>query len=363
MNTEIDKLNYIDFLRGIAILMVIVHHCGQTFNESSTLTYILSFGNQGVQLFFIVSAYTLFLSTKKKSTESYKWRKFYVRRIFRILPLYLIGIIYFTWQQGGIHQREWNNDIFPINILTLISNALLLHGLSPYTINSIVPGGWSIAAEFLFYSIFPFLFLKINSTKTALIALGIAFIVQITLHFLLFSTPLIKQESLWGAFEYFYFPFQLPAFLVGILCFYLIKENDRKVTLPIAFVFIALLIMSIYYSDQISFFIFTIIIFPILLFVVEKHQHIVKSKIIEFVGKISYNAYFIHFAVIYWFIRLGFFKQLQYAQNINILIYTFIVLIVTIIISTMTHYIIEIPFINLGKRLNHYLFDKKTSNE
>jgi peptidoglycan/LPS O-acetylase OafA/YrhL len=46
--------------------------------------------------------------------------------------------------------------------------AIFMHGWYPTTINSIVPGGWSIGAEFCFYLTIPFLFARIRSLPQAL---------------------------------------------------------------------------------------------------------------------------------------------------------------------------------------------------
>src|SRR5688500_15882045 len=97
------KLDYIDALRGLAILAVVMVHASQygSFDVHPILARIISEGGRGVQLFFLVSAFTLFLSYKNRSPlESHPTRNFFIRRFFRIAPMYYLGIVYYLIQNG-----------------------------------------------------------------------------------------------------------------------------------------------------------------------------------------------------------------------------------------------------------------------
>ena len=52
-------------------------------------------GKYGVQLFFIASAFTLFLSRHRRSEVGNK--NFFIRRFFRIAPMYYLGIILYLF--------------------------------------------------------------------------------------------------------------------------------------------------------------------------------------------------------------------------------------------------------------------------
>ena len=55
-----DRLRQLDLLRGIAILLVIVCHTVQFVRSpSKSLDFIAQLGRFGVQLFFVVSGYTM----------------------------------------------------------------------------------------------------------------------------------------------------------------------------------------------------------------------------------------------------------------------------------------------------------------
>lgn len=155
--------NYINSVRGIAILMVIMCHVAYKFEiHNNNLEWFLGYGRMGVQLFFIASAYTLCLSTEQREGEKNAIKKFYLRRYFRIFPVYYFGILlYFL-------VRLYFNDLKDFTFVNVTSNLLFLHGLAPSVNNSIVPGGWSIGIEMLFYSIFPFLFIFLNKGNSVL---------------------------------------------------------------------------------------------------------------------------------------------------------------------------------------------------
>ena len=63
MTKDIKKYDFIDALRGYAILVVILHHCRNVITPINTpLKVIMSNGVRGFQLFFIASASTFFMS-------------------------------------------------------------------------------------------------------------------------------------------------------------------------------------------------------------------------------------------------------------------------------------------------------------
>ena len=145
--TVMKKLEFIDALRGLAILGVIMVHTGHSIGSSGSnlVDDIVGSGARGVQLFFIASAFTLFRSYKNRSViEHHTIANFFIRRFFRIAPMYYIGIFYYLFQR----KLEQNFGV-PVNStnLCVASNFLFLHGVSPNWINSLVPGGWSITVE------------------------------------------------------------------------------------------------------------------------------------------------------------------------------------------------------------------------
>jgi peptidoglycan/LPS O-acetylase OafA/YrhL len=129
------RYGYIDAIRGWAILGVIAVHTSQFTNLGGVAGWIVAQGRWGVQLFYIASALTLMLSWHHRQDGV---MPFYLRRLFRIAPMFWLAIPFFLmvngttksfWAPEGIH--GWQ----------IAATALFVHGFHPRSINSVVPGG------------------------------------------------------------------------------------------------------------------------------------------------------------------------------------------------------------------------------
>ena len=89
------RLAFIDSLRGFAALYVVVFHMVLVPKFKPTIPelikpFVLN-GGHGVTLFFVISAFTLCYTFQAKHSEKTPVLSFYLRRAFRIIPLY------YTW--------------------------------------------------------------------------------------------------------------------------------------------------------------------------------------------------------------------------------------------------------------------------
>lgn len=82
------KINTLQILRALAAISVLVTHVFQKLEYKPFGNYYLS-GQYGVDIFFILSGFLIYLTTKKK-TEPMIYAK---KRIFRIYPLYIFAFI------------------------------------------------------------------------------------------------------------------------------------------------------------------------------------------------------------------------------------------------------------------------------
>ncbi len=198
------KLGYIDALRGWAVIGVLLVHCSG-FGAglySSVWQEIIGHGGRGVQLFFVVSAFTLFLSlSRRNEIENGVYSAFFIRRFFRIAPLFYLAIIYFIAERyfWGVLATDNPPDITGWSVL---STFFFVHGVSPYWINTVVPGGWTISVEMMFYCLVPFLFKKIKNMNQAAVFFFIAIFLQHIITNVLKQFPLSDDPMLTRHFLY-----------------------------------------------------------------------------------------------------------------------------------------------------------------
>jgi len=357
-----NKIGFIDSLRGIAIIGVLIIHCGQvgTNNYPNFFQSIILNGAIGVQLFFVASAFTIFLTySDRYGKEVNLITNFFTRRFFRIAPMYYLGVIYFLWQDG-FGARYWLGDASTISTWNVLANVLFFHSISPYWITSVVPGGWSVAVEVFFYCLVPFLFLRIRNLNQAVTVFLITIGLRMIFQSLLIHNPLITSEHLWKEYLFFYPINQLPVFACGIILYFLIKTRpaEWRVEPIVVFVFCLLLLTQLLTDTA---FIFPLHIQFAMAFVLlgytlsRKEFFLLVNPVTVYIGKISYSMYLVHFAILYWLTRFNYVdfapSDIPYFNGVNYLLRFSCLASLTILTSTCTYYLIEVPFQNIGKSI------------
>jgi peptidoglycan/LPS O-acetylase OafA/YrhL len=351
------KLDYIDALRGIAIISVLIVHTHEYGHNilPGVITNIVNQGARGVQLFFLVSAFTLFISFKNRTTsERFPIRNFFVRRFFRIAPMYYLGIGYYLIQDG-LGARYWLGDAPKITIANIAANLTFLHGFNPYHITSLVPGGWSIGVEMTFYFMMPLLFSRIKNINQAFAFFIISILLKLVLQVVLKKFPIISFDRLWLEYLFLYFPSQLPIFCLGILFYFIVveKESVSAISGVSVLVFSGMVLAQLSVGKQIilSNHILFGIGFLCLAYSLSIYRFtLLVNPIVNYIGKISFSMYVVHFAVLHW---LNQFHLTDYfgSELINFMVRFLVVVTLTIIISILLYYVIEVPFQSLGKKL------------
>ncbi|MBL0611864.1 acyltransferase [Aeromonas jandaei] len=346
---------YINIVRGIAILMVISVHTSQHVSGfEGMLKTIASFGQMGVQLFFIASALTLCLSWEaRKGNNCYS--NFIIRRFFRIAPIYYFGMLFYfvmscidTMYLDGIFASN-----FKYNIENVLSNLLFTHGLVKTANNSVVPGGWSIGAEFAFYAAFPFLAsLIFNGYR----ALAITMLIIASFIWATYNTS-VKYTYTLNSFEYYTPLSQLVVFSFGIALHKIIsiKARIRPIHLfaiALASTTLALLVFTNFRTGLAIWVNLTITSFSFCTIIMYIKQVSIKSNVLSNIGLVSYSMYINHFLIV-WFILpyMTAFTSQHFESNINFLLMFTMTISLSYTMAKWTYKHIEMKFIDLGKRL------------
>ena len=110
----LDPIRNLDGVRGLAILLVVLFHLPMSPGWGGALGLTLPFGWMGVQLFFVLSGFLItriLLRSKEERLGPYL-KRFYVRRVLRIFPLYygyllVLALVYAATANPGQLERYW----------------------------------------------------------------------------------------------------------------------------------------------------------------------------------------------------------------------------------------------------------------
>jgi peptidoglycan/LPS O-acetylase OafA/YrhL len=315
-------------------------------------------GARGVQLFYIASALTLCMSWEfRHSHETSPVRNFFLRRFFRIAPMFYVAIVFYVFLYG-FSPRYWAPNGIKWWFVPL--TALFLNGFYPETITSVVPGGWSIAVEMNFYLILPFLLRNLKTTRSLVLffvfSLALYATSKMAFSYLLLSHYPPGQQYLVSEFSYLNFFGQLPVFAIGLLAYSAFK-NPSTIKRIVGFgslIFIAIIISMLLLHLPAKVIGNHIVIgFGFALFALFLSCYptrVLVNRVIAQLGKISFSMYLIHFAVLEAFSKLGISAIFQKGDASSILHYLCVVT-VTAPLSYLFYTTVERQGILVGKRL------------
>ena len=357
-----NRFEYIDALRGWAILAVIaVHVWIWTGASSDVLNRLAPKGAYGVQLFYIISAFTLLLSFNHHREQGrYDWRAYFIRRFFRVAPLFYLAICLYgpMWQ---FVPRYWMPE--GINAWHLFTSVTFLHGWHPLNVNAIVPGGWSMAVEMTFYCLFPLLCLSVTTLKRAIVFVLIALSLGMIISDWAFQyfLPVVPDRFAYVIrnFAYIYMPSaQLCVFALGFVLYFLISQIPQHRTSDSAsgICLAAGMILTglfVYWTPSFlpEFFIYSCVFVLVILGFSGTAYRFLVNTMINRIGRLSYSLYLVHFGVIY-LLKTYAGDILSFSnKDVSLFIAFLSVTLISLLISLVSYKLIERPSMALGKRL------------
>ena len=346
----------LDGLRFIAFFLVFIHH-SVFFTKIPRLTFLHSNGWIGVDLFFVLSSYlfTKLLINEYSKTNTINIRKFYIRRLFRIWPIYFLlvifSIILTCYVRGGIIDHQFWLRI--LGLVTFTDNIFSAFG--GYNPILFTPHLWTISYEEQFYLVIPLLILfLIRSTIKKRLLIFIFTLISLNLVRIIFIANDIPNQAIW-TLPITHFDSILMGIVIGFGGYDFILKKISSINLMVLAVISFLLICLIPDLNHHSYWLvltYNLIALStsFLLGAVLKSdllKKLLSNNIMVFLGKRSYGLYLFHILgntittfIMHSVLRISESYFLDFLLSF----------LITVLIATISYSFIEKPFLVLKKR-------------
>lgn len=357
-------------LRFIAAFLVIVQHIEQIKsifkieNYWETVLFIDIIGKLGVVLFFVLSGFliTYLLLVEEQSFKQISIRKFYIRRMLRIWPLYFLIIILAFFVLPNIDLFTWPNyskEVIHSNLfLKLLLYAVFFPnlavqflGIVPYATHT-----WSIGTEEQYYLIWPVILKYVKKNRIGLMIFIIAF--YLSFKFFL-QSPYLDILPFKDKISGFWALFNIDCMAIGgLFAVLLFQKNKLLKLLQNNFLFYSTTISTIILilnGVQIPNFHYEFysILFGIIILNFATNDTIkisLENKIFNYLGNISYGLYMYH--------PIGIALALYLCRSLNVLtnwlIYPLSV-IVTILLAGLSYKYFESFFLRFKDKFSNII--------
>lgn len=289
---EIKRINFLDGLRGVAIVLVVLYHSYVRWPEivpygNKFADFILfKYGKLGVELFFLLSGFVILMSLEK----SENFYSFIYKRWIRLFPAMLIATILIYCTAAFLFERPAGQpDLVSTIPGLLFIEPSWINFITGYHIKSFEGPFWSLFVEVKFYFIFGLLYYAFGKNK-AIISLIIFYL--ICLISFKFHLETIYSISYYFSFVYFIW------FAIGALAYIYYSGKQIKYLLISLGLAAFAGFVEIYKNKEHDLYLVIYIIIILSLFFIpicfEKCRTITNNKFFLFFGFISYPLYLIH---------------------------------------------------------------------
>jgi peptidoglycan/LPS O-acetylase OafA/YrhL len=361
------RYDYLDGLRGIAALFVVVHHAWlQTwpvlmypvwpYGMVWRLTGWLLYGHFAVTFFIAVSGFSLMIPVIRSGKLRGGAWGFYKGRIRRILPPYyaalVISIVIAQYFLEHVTNSLYDASL-PVTYRGVVTHFLLIHNWFVIDRAQINGPMWSIAVECQIYLLFPLL-IWIWKKK----GISVAFLAATVLSAVLLAT--VPASFLDGVNPHYLFIFSLGmcasmASFSGSSSVPGDKRTKRVKILKIVAVVFVLIFFAFMHKVHLSYRIVADLLFGVIGFCVlvissldERSvlRRIASWKPLVWVGGFSYSLYLIHFPL-QQLIWQDVVRRWNFTKPVTFLIMAGPVSILLVLLSYVFHRLFERPFMRL----------------
>lgn len=357
MNNEkkIVERNYaLDFLKIVATIFIFLYHYQQVtlarFEKFNFYAGSFDFSCM-VELFFVLSGFFM-CSYESKIKNGLDFKSFFFKRVSRLLPVVAVVAVFFNLG-NWLYRRAFLTDWFgmPITLWSTITTALgISQGWGPAESFVNFPM-WYVSALLLCYCVFYFinyiakrLDLPTEYMYAVMIFVGMGGL-----------TYGVSQVFYTYGTSRGYYAFFFGVLLKRYLNAHGISKQLVRIALAVVSVFSVLLVYKPTYMYDGLYYLMAFFFFPAIIILM--HTNVAKKvfrwKVIGKISEISYNVYVWHLALIMVLMAVD--RLLSLGLDYSNVLLMFMVLGISFLVGTLSHYFIEIP---VGRYIDKKLFQK-----
>lgn len=359
MLIESQRLKFLDGLRGIAALSVVLYHHYLFLNSATLMTFpsllesVLLKGHLGVQIFFVLSGFVIAYSMRNVLMSWEYIQQFFIKRSIRLDPpywaaLFLMMVASFLFSLLISQQQEW-----PFTFNQVLSNTLYVQEFLGF--DSINPVAWTLCIELQLYLFFAFILqvlcwrLRAHSHAEQMRIMQSPFF---TLFFALLLIGSLGYHNSMTEIQFknwtpqgIFFPYWYSFFLGAATCWTLLGRLSNK-WLCLYFALVGVCVILNFNAEMLTGFVVAFTIYTL-----GKWGHLATlscTKMFQYLGRISFSLYLIHWlagsnSIQFLYKRVGELNMTKFS-----LIYLFS-LIISILTAHLFYLWIEAPCLKWSK--------------
>ncbi|UWM62655.1 acyltransferase [Enterobacter sp. CP102] len=348
---ESGRFDTLDGVRGIAATMVAIHHSFFFYGYATFGIWSINYlgkgllqvivdymGKASVSLFFMITAF-LFWGKVLDSSKGINWQGFYIKRFFRIFPLYFAAV--FLSFSYVIITTKTPFTIFPYlrdSFYWLTFDFISTPNINGFPFSGSIVAGvfWSLSYEWIFYFLLPMFSVFAVNKRTSFFIVSLMFVI---IAFIYFFNVEIKYWT----------QVHVLCFIIGGGCAHINKYYPAAINMmkgPVLSAFAVGVFLACIANFDAPYSHIPSVLIGISFLIISSGNSIfgvLSLKFIKMLGTISFSIYMLHglvFTVLFSpMIKSG--VSFQLAATITIP--------VIIAVSTISYIVIERPFIDRGR--------------
>lgn len=367
------EFKHLDALRGIMATYVSVVHFAVLYylNKNNKLEFndmrffgAVQLGQVFMTVFFVLSGFliTYILLQEKEKYNKVDFKKFYLRRAFRILPLYYIAVfcMFILYKKACLRPTISSIDLCS----SLYERTMYYIFMVPnwaHAIDKTLPhisNYWSIGAEEQFYIVWPIIiyfttnyikvFFRIFVAYCLILIVAYVFRLSFMDNKLLVHIVRFLDYTRFGAFAFggivSYFVLHHKDKILQQTLIFITKKNTQICCLVIPF------LITLIPNEYVAF-LKHIIVIPccaIIIYNMAMNDNIIlkiDNKFLNYLGKITYSLYILNQIVIDFVIKICFAAHFKNPYKIFI-----VTMFILFVLSAISYELIEKPFMKLRRR-------------